>query len=87
MEATGPSHTLALFGTKCPTCGKVEIDFTRESDGRLFGATVDTYAKTTEHEQVLWQGVVPMSLYFLQTRQLATPGRPRVNIDAYGIGF
>jgi hypothetical protein len=77
----------AVFGTKCPTCGKVELDFTRDSDGRLFGATVDTYAKTTEHAQLLWQATVPMGQYFLQFLTLATSGRPRVNIDAYGMGF
>lgn len=44
-------------------------------------ATVDTYAATKKHRTVVWTGKVPADST-IRLVNLATPGRPRIDLDA-----
>lgn len=50
-------------------------------DGVLKG-TVDTYSATTKHRQVAWSGMVPIGRHFITIVNSATPGHPRIDLDA-----
>jgi hypothetical protein len=79
---------LVIFGMKCPHCGKFTIDITGGRTGHTYvkPVTIDTYAATTEHRVVLCSLAVPDSVMGLfQIDTLATHGRPRVSIDAWGV--
>jgi hypothetical protein len=50
-------------------------------DGRRI-AVVDTYAATRQYRTVVWQRLLPAGSHTLTLVNLATPGRPRVDLDA-----
>jgi hypothetical protein len=51
-------------------------------DGRL-RAVVDTYAATTQHRTMVWTGQLRgTDAHTVELVNLATPGRPRIDLDA-----
>jgi hypothetical protein len=83
-------HTLYVFGTRCPTCGKFTIDMQAGATGNIFTrpVTVDTYSPTTRYRAVLYQVAIPGQLLeSFQINTLATPHRPRIVLDAWGVAL
>jgi hypothetical protein len=90
VGALTPFHgpRLVIFGMKCPHCGKFRIDMQGGRGGHFVTkpVIVDTYASTTRHRVVLCDLAVPDSeMWLFQINTLATSGRPRVSIDAWGV--
>ena len=44
--------------------------------------TIDTYSAQTVHRRVVWTGRLYRGTNYLSVSNLATPGRPRIDIDA-----
>lgn len=79
---------LVIIGMKCAHCGKFTIDMQGGRGGHTFTkpVTVDTYSKTTQHRVVLCQIPLPNDeMWLFQIDTLATSGRPRVSVDAWGV--
>jgi len=60
-----------------PNRGKVQVLI----DGVL-KATPDTYARTAAHRKVVWIGTPGTGVHTITVKNLATPGRPRIDVDA-----
>ena len=45
-------------------------------------ATVDTYRAAKQHRAVVWTGTLPKGTHTLAVRNVGTPGRARVDVDA-----
>lgn len=45
--------------------------------------TVNTYAATKSHHRVVWQALVGPGDHVIKVVNLATPGRPRIDIDSF----
>ncbi len=71
------AHPVALVMEKAPGRGKAQVLV----DG-VVKATVDTLADPTQHRTVVWSGTVPAGSHTVGVVDLATPGRPRVDVDA-----
>jgi hypothetical protein len=72
------AQPVALVMEKAPDRGKVRILV----DG-VAKATVDTYAATKKHRSIVWAGQVPAGEHTVTVVNLATPNRPRVDVDAF----
>lgn len=71
-------HPIALVMEKAPNRGQAQILI----DG-FARTTIDTYAATPEHRSVVWVGYVKGgSAHTLTIVNLATAGRPRIDVDA-----
>jgi hypothetical protein len=51
-------------------------------DGKAV-ATVNTHSVTTVNRVVVWQKWMPAGIHSIKVVNLATPGHPRVDIDAF----
>ena len=78
LWAHGGTHGVGLVMAKGPDRGKVAIFV----DG-LKVATVDTYSATKVNRTVVWRQALTKSDDSIKVVNLATPGRPRVDIDAF----
>lgn len=79
---------LVIIGMKCAHCGKFRIDMQGGRGGDTFtkAVIVDTHASSTRHRVVLCDLPIPDDeMWLFQIDTLATPGRPRVSIDAWGV--
>lgn len=71
-------HAVALVMERAPDRGAVQVLV----DGEV-RATVDTYAASRQHRSVVWAGeVMTAGTHTVSVVNLATPGRPRVDLDA-----
>jgi hypothetical protein len=70
-------HPVALVMEKAPDRGHARIYV----DGTL-RATVDTFAATPQHRSVVWLGRLPAGRHVVSVVNLATAGRPRIDVDA-----
>ena len=43
---------------------------------------MDTYARSTRHRVLVWEGLFPPGPHTLRVVNLATPGHPRIDLDA-----
>jgi hypothetical protein len=68
---------VALVMEKAPGRGKARIWV----DGSLV-KTIDTYAATAHHQVIVWQGALATGDHLIQVVNAATPGRPRIDLDA-----
>jgi len=68
---------VALVMEKAPNRGKARIYV----DG-IPRATVDTFAATPQHRSVVWIGRLPAGRHVVSVANLATAGRPRIDVDA-----
>lgn len=68
---------VALVMEKAPNRGQ----FTVSVDG-VPQATIDSYAAAPTHRTVVWDSVMPTGKHTVQLKNLATPGRPRIDLDA-----
>ena len=68
---------VGLVMEKSPDRGKVRVLV----DG-VAKATVDTFAATKRHRSVVWAGQLPAGEHTVTVVNLATPNRPRVDVDA-----
>ncbi|MEO8225720.1 MAG: hypothetical protein ABI661_13020 [Gammaproteobacteria bacterium] len=68
---------VALVVEKAPNRGQ----FTVSVDG-VPRATIDSYAAAPTHRMVVWESVMPVGKHTVQLKNLATPGRPRIDLDA-----
>jgi hypothetical protein len=79
VNAGGTTVHVALIMAKGPARGKAAIYF----DG-AYVRTVDTYARVNTNRVVIWDKAVSGSAdHSIKVVNLATPGRPRIDIDAY----
>jgi hypothetical protein len=75
LDHGGP---VGLVMEKAPNRGRIQVLV----DG-VPRATPDTYSATSEHRSVVWIGTLRSSRsHTITVVNLATPGRPRVNVDA-----
>lgn len=79
FEDIAPGSTVAvgLVMERAPDRGKFRLLL----DGTQI-ATVDTYAPTKLHRSVVWTGSIAGGTHTLSLINLATPGRPRIDVDA-----
>jgi hypothetical protein len=70
-------HAVALVMERAPDRGKAQVLI----DG-AYRTTVDTYAASPTHRSVVWVGKLPLGTHTLTLVNLATSGRPRIDIDA-----
>jgi hypothetical protein len=68
---------LALVMEKAPNRGSAQIFV----DGVL-KATVNTNSASTQHRQVVWQGLLPEGQHLVEVVNLASAGHPRIDLDA-----
>jgi len=79
LNAHGNAQDVALIMAKGPGRGKAAIYY----DGVL-AKTVDTYAKANSNRVVMWQIQVTGSAdHTVKVVNLATPGRTRIDVDAF----
>ena len=79
VNARGTTRRVALIMAKGPARGQAAVYW----DGRLV-KTVDTYAKANSNRVVMWDVEVGGSArHTIRVVNLATSGRPRIDIDAY----
>jgi hypothetical protein len=71
------NHHVALVAEKGPDRGKFRIYV----DGRL-RTTVDLYAATSRPRTIVWQTGFGDHGHTIKVENLATPGRPRIDLDA-----
>ena len=70
---------VALVMAKGPARGKAAIYF----DGG-YVTTVDTYASVNTNRVVMWdKGLTGTANHTIKVVNLATSGRPRIDVDAY----
>ncbi len=68
---------VAVIMEKAANRGKAKVLI----DGVL-RATVDTYASTPQHRSVVWTGTLSGAGHTVSVVNSATPGRPRIDVDA-----
>jgi hypothetical protein len=68
---------LALVMAKGPDRGKAKIFV----DGH-YRTTINTYAPTRQHRIVVWQSWMPAGEHTVEIVNKATPGHPRIDLDA-----
>jgi hypothetical protein len=79
VNSGGYNSRVALIMAKGPARGKAAIYY----DGRYI-KTIDTYAATNTNRVVMWDvEVTGSSNHTIKVVNLATSGRPRIDIDAY----
>jgi hypothetical protein len=79
VNAGGINSRFALIMAKGPARGKAAIYY----DGRYI-KTIDTYAASNTNRIVMWDTTVTGSRnHTIKVVNLATSGRPRIDIDAY----
>ncbi len=79
VNGQGRKEHVALVMAKGPDRGKAAIYF----DGKL-ATTVDTYAKANTNRVVMWdRELTGTGNHTVKVVNLATSGRPRIDIDAY----
>ena len=79
VNGQGRKEHVALVMAKGPARGKAAIYF----DGNL-ATTVDTYAEKNTNRVVMWdRELTGTGNHTVKVVNLATPGRPRIDIDAY----
>jgi hypothetical protein len=79
VNGAGTNKHVALIMAKGPARGKAAIYF----DGALV-TTVDTYAAANTNRVVMWdKGLLGSANHTIKVVNLATSGRPRIDIDAY----
>lgn len=71
------NHHVALVTEKGPNRGKFRVLV----DGKL-RTTVDLYAATSKPRTVVWQTAFRTYGHTITVENLATPGRPRIDLDA-----
>ena len=69
---------VGLVMETAPNRGKLQILM----DGVL-RATPDTYAATATHRKVVWIGTPGTGVHTITVKNLATSGRPRIDVDAF----
>jgi len=76
VPAGAPTH-LALVMSKAANRGsfRVSIDDAPPT-------TVSTYAATSQPRIIAWQGALPAGVHEVKLVNLATPGHPRIDLDA-----
>ncbi len=81
-------RTLSIYGTKCPACGRFTVSMQVGHLGNHYRGpvTVDTRAGSTQHRVLLYRTSIPyQEIHDFDLITQATPGRPRVSIDAYAV--
>ncbi|MET0998752.1 MAG: hypothetical protein ABWX73_08580 [Marmoricola sp.] len=79
VNGGGTNKHVALIMAKGPARGKAAIYF----DG-AYVTTVDTYAKVNTNRVVMWdKGLPGTANHTIKVVNLATPGRSRIDVDAY----
>ena len=79
LNGRGRNLHVALVMAKGPTRGKAAIYF----DG-AYQTTVDTYAAANTNRVVMWdKGLAGSANHTIKVVNLATAGRPRIDIDAF----
>jgi hypothetical protein len=79
VDGRGTPRRVALIMAKGPARGRAAIYW----DGRLV-KTVDTYARANSNRVVMWDVEVRGSArHTVRVVNLATAGRPRIDVDAY----
>lgn len=79
VNGRGRNKHVALVMAKGPARGKAAIYF----DGN-YKTTVDTYAAANTNRVVMWdKGLTGSKNHTIEVVNLATTGRPRIDIDAY----
>ena len=79
VNGGGTNKHVALIMAKGPGRGKAAIYF----DG-AYVKTVDTYAKVNTNRVVMWdKGLPGTANHTIKVVNLATSGRPRIDVDAY----
>jgi len=79
VNTAGRAERVALLMAKGPTRGQAAIYY----DGRLV-KTIDTYATANSNRAVMWDvQVTGTSRHTIRVVNLATSGRPRIDVDAY----
>lgn len=77
-QSSGASnHHVGLVMQKGPNRGKFKVYV----DG-VARATVDLYAKTSQPRTIVWQTAFLAYGHRIRIENLATPGRPRIDLDA-----
>ena len=71
-------HTVGLVMAKGPGRGMAAV----RVDGRQV-AVVDTYAPVNTNSQLVWSGRLGNGHHELRVVNLATPGHPRIDVDAF----
>ena len=77
VTVTAWTDQVALIGARSTTSGKATITI----DG-VVKATIDTYGATAAYRQTLATITVPYGEHTITVTNLATTGRPRLNLDA-----
>ncbi|HVQ88200.1 MAG TPA: hypothetical protein VMT88_08460 [Actinomycetes bacterium] len=77
FDFSGGKHPVALVMERAPDRGKAQILV----DG-VFQETIDTYAASPKHRSVVWVGKLPSGVHSVTVVNLATTGRPRIDVDA-----
>jgi hypothetical protein len=75
---TGAGKHVALAMAKGPARGRAAVYF----DGVL-QKTIDTYASSNKNRIVMWQRSLPSGTHTVKVVNLATSGRPRIDVDAF----
>ena len=79
VNGQGRNQHVALVMAKGPSRGKAAVYF----DGK-FATTVDTSAKSNTGRVVVWdKQLAGITNHTIRVVNLATSGRPRIDIDAY----
>jgi hypothetical protein len=74
---TGSS--IGWVSTKCSTCGKADVYI----DGNFY-ETVDLFRSTSATKEIVWATGLPgMQKHTIEIRVRSSPGRPRVDLDAF----
>jgi hypothetical protein len=82
LRATVAGSKIYVVGTRCPTCGVMRVSV----DGGPYVA-VDTRASVAKRRVLLHSRSVVAGVHTVSVSTAATPGRPRVYLDALGAGF
>lgn len=78
ITALDKSSILAIVMPKGPDRGRAAIYF----DGSRV-ATVNTYSSNRQHRLVVWRATAQAGSHSVRVVNLATPGHPRIDIDAF----
>lgn len=77
VTVTAWTDQVSVIGARSTTSGKATITI----DG-VVKATIDTYGATAAYRQTLATITVPYGEHTITVTNLATTGRPRLNLDA-----
>jgi hypothetical protein len=81
MTFSTSMHVLTIIGAKCATCGKFRVYV-----DNVLVATVDSYRSATALRQPLYaRSFTGTATHSVRIVTLATTGRPKVVIDAFGV--